>query len=254
MTLLPVHIIAGSIGLMSGAVALYARKGGRVHRKSGMIFVYAMLVMSALGAGIAAVEHRGLGGEMISPQKSSVIAGLLTFYLVSTALLTVQPWANESRWINGVSMIVALIVACLSVKFALGALSSATGKVGEDPPAPILVFGSVALLAAVGDLRVLARGIKGSRRIARHLWRMCFAMFIAALSFFLGQAKIFPKPIRIIPLLALPVVAVLLLMFYWLVRMWLVKRYPRRGPRLMLRRADKPRDDTADYKAASSIS
>lgn len=251
MTLLPVHIVAGSIGLIAGAVALFARKGGRVHRKSGMIFVYAMLVMSALGAGIAAVAHRGLGGEMISPQKSSVVAGLLTFYLVSTALLTVHPWVNESRWVNGVFMIAGLVIAFLSVKFAWGALSSATGKVGEDPAAPILVFGSVALLAAVGDLRVLVRGIKGSRRIARHLWRMCFAMFIAALSFFLGQAKVFPKPIRIIPLLALPVVAVLILMFYWLVRMWFAKRYPRRAPRLLLRPVDSPRDDTTDYKAAS---
>jgi len=118
MTLLPVHIIAGS---MASCLAPLRFMLGRVEvcTVRGMIFVYAMLVMSALGAGIAAVEHRGLGGEMISPQKSSVIAGLLTFYLVTTALLTVQPWANESRWINGVSM----IVACLSVKFALGALS-----------------------------------------------------------------------------------------------------------------------------------
>jgi cobalamin synthase len=54
--------------------------------------------------------------------------------------------------------------------------------------------------------------------VARHLWRMCFALFVAALSFFIGQAKVIPKPIRIYPLLALPVPAVLVTMFYWLWR------------------------------------
>jgi hypothetical protein len=47
---------------------------------------------------------------------------------------------------------------------------------------------------------------------------MCFALFIAALSFFIGQAKVFPEPIRIRPLLALPVLVVLVTMFYWLWR------------------------------------
>jgi len=55
---------------------------------------------------------------------------------------------------------------------------------------------------------------------------MCFALWIATTSFFLGQAKVFPEPIRIMPLLAIPVLLVLLLMFYWLVRALVMKRYP----------------------------
>jgi hypothetical protein len=38
------------------------------------------------------------------------------------------------------------------------------------------------------------------------------------LSFFIGQAQVFPRPIRIMPMLALPVLAVLLTMLYWLWR------------------------------------
>jgi hypothetical protein len=60
--------------------------------------------------------------------------------------------------------------------------------------------------------------LRGVFRLARHLWRMCFALAIAALSFFIGQSKVFPKPIRIIPLLALPLLAVLVTMLYWLWR------------------------------------
>ena len=59
--------------------------------------------------------------------------------------------------------------------------------------------------------------------LRRHLWRMCFALFIAALSFFIGQARVFPKPVRIFPLLALPVLAVLVTMLYWL---WRVRVSP----------------------------
>ena len=82
-----------------------------------------------------------------------------------------------------------------------------------------LVFAMVALLAAAGDARILKSGpLYGTSRIARHLWRMCYALFVAAGSFFLGQAKVIPEPIRIYPMLAIPVIAVIATMFYWLWR------------------------------------
>ena len=52
---LALHIITGSLGLISGFVALYAAKGATLHRKAGMVFVYVMLTMSASGMVIAAV-------------------------------------------------------------------------------------------------------------------------------------------------------------------------------------------------------
>jgi hypothetical protein len=51
-----------------------------VHRKSGMIFVYAMLVLSASGAVMATTVR----------PNGNVMAGVLTFYLVLTAALTVR--------------------------------------------------------------------------------------------------------------------------------------------------------------------
>jgi hypothetical protein len=96
------------------------------------------------------------------------------------------------------------------------------------PPPLYFAFGAVALLSVVGDARMMLRTLQGRQRIARHLWRMCFAMFIASGSFFLGQAKVFPKPIRIIPLLAIPALLPLVLMLYWLARVLFMKRYPAR--------------------------
>ena len=53
------------------------------------------------------------------------------------------------------------------------------------PVGMILFMGSVCLLAAAEDVRMLVRGgVFGAQRIARHLWRMCFGLFIAAETFF----------------------------------------------------------------------
>ena len=48
--LLPLHILAGGLALLFGYVALYAAKGATLHRKSGMLFVFAMVTLSLSGA------------------------------------------------------------------------------------------------------------------------------------------------------------------------------------------------------------
>ena len=208
--ILPVHVLAGGVALVSGFVALYSAKGARRHRRSGIVFVYAMLTMSLLGAVIAA---------FFRPNAGNVVAGLLTAYLVVTALTTVREPAAGSRGLALVLFVLALTLGLTSVTFGLGAAASPHGTRDGIPAGVFFMFGSVALLSSVGDLRMIrAGGLQGARRIARHLWRMCFALFIAAASFFLGQAKVIPKPVRIPGLLPLPVLAVLVTMVYWLWR------------------------------------
>ena len=204
------HIVGGSIALIAGAVALYASKGANLHRKSGIIFVYAMLVMTASGAIIAAV----------TPKRLSVIAGVLTFYLVITALRTIRKRApGQFQWFDVVAMAIAMITGVYGITLGVGGLGNATGQIDGLPVLAYIVFGAVALIASLLDLRMLLAGsITGEHRIARHLWRMCFAMYMATSAFFLGQAKLFPEPLRNIALLAIPVVIVLAMLIYWLVR------------------------------------
>ncbi len=225
-----VHVVAGGLSLLAGYVALYSTKGAPLHRRSGMLFVYAMLIMSCLGALISAV--RGIA------MPANISAGMLTAYLVITALTTVRPLAAIwARWLDPVLMLVALSIGLVSLVFAFEAVASGTGKRNGIPAFPFFLFGVVGTLAGLLDLRRIRRGgLQGASRISRHLWRMCFALFIAAMSFFLGQAKVIPKPIRIPALLALPVLAVLVTMFYWL---WRV-RVRRTGPRFEQRRGSEP--------------
>lgn len=206
-----VHILAGTLGLLSGYVALYAAKGDSVHRRSGMIFVYVMLVMSVAGTMLSLVLAKAVA--------INVPAALLTSYLVITSLVTVRPVAAVNPTVRAALSVIALSVGITMLVFGVQAVANG-GKRDGMPAFPFFMFAGVGILGAMGDFRIARNGAaKGVVRLSRHLWRMSFALFIAALSFFLGQAKVIPKPIRIPGLLALPVLAVLVTMLYWLWRM-----------------------------------
>jgi hypothetical protein len=212
MILLP-HVLAGGLGIVSGFVALYAMKGATLHRKSGMMFVYAMLVLSVTGA-VLAMTFR--------PNMGNVMAGVLTFYLVLTAVLTVR---RSAPWLDLVAMLVGLAGGLAGI--ALGFDAIARGGVRQGIPAPVFfVFGAVGLLASAGDLRMIrSGGLQGGPRLARHLWRMCLGLLIAAASFFLGPPRRVPEIIRIPALLPVPVLVPLLAMLYWLWRIRIRRVY-----------------------------
>jgi len=203
MTLVPFHIIAGVVAIASGFVALYALKGGALHRKSGTVFACAMLVMSLSGAVMAV----GRAGAAIN-----IPAGLVTAYLVITALATVRPVSPGSLRVDRGAMVAAFAIGAGSLLVAIA------GGARGSMVFPLVMFGLVALFAAEGDRRMIrAGGLKGASRLRRHLWRMCTALFIAAASFFLGPVRRIPEPLRVPALRLIPLV-VLLTMAYWLWR------------------------------------
>ena len=211
------HIMAGLSALVSGALALFALKGGALHRGSGRVFVYTMVAMGGSGALMAALQ----------PEVAyvNVIAGTLTCYLVVTALLTVRRPVLEFHWIDAGAMLVALAAGLFALVLGLEASGSAKGTKDGIPAGIYFMFAAVALLATFGDARVrLGRRIEGPRRLARHLWRMCFALYVATASFFLGQAQVFPKPVRSSGLLFVPVLTVVVVFIYWLARVWRMQR------------------------------
>jgi uncharacterized membrane protein len=219
MTLLLIHIVAGLSAILAGAAALLVTKGGAVHRKAGLVFVAAMIVMGSMGAIIAATRLEN------PAQKFNIVAGLFVVYLVTTSLLTVRADARK-HWMDGTALATAMGIAI----FALGMAVFATPdpKFRWFPTVPATVFGTIALLAAIGDIRMLrAGGLRGKHRIARHLWRMCVALFIATGSFFAGQAKVFPPEYRSNVLMFAPMLLVLGAMCYWWARTLLSGRKAR---------------------------
>ncbi|HET9266080.1 MAG TPA: hypothetical protein VFO14_23725 [Vicinamibacterales bacterium] len=219
--LLPIHIAAGGLAIVLGAVALSVKKGGTIHRRSGLLFVYAMLVMGT-SASILGLRRGGL-------TDGNVMAGLLTLYFVGTALTTVRPASQWTRRITAVALTLALGLALGAIVSGVKAFNGPRLSPGGVPFRTIgvvsFVVATVLLLGAVGDLRILRFGApRGGQRLARHLWRMCFALFIAAGSFFSIRervAKILPEPFTSGPMRALPILLLFGAMFYWL---WRVRR------------------------------
>jgi hypothetical protein len=212
MPLLMLHLTAGSLAIASGLVALYATKGATLHRRSGRIFAYAILSMSLTG-----VAAMAAGGRTSS---ANILAGLLTTYLVTTALTTVSKRSARVQKLDRGAMVAAVAFGVVSVGSALVILATGAGS-SRGVAFVLLIVGGIALPAGLADRRMIrSGGLRGAHRLRRHLWRMCLALFIAVASFVLGRR--FPEALRILPIRLVPLV-VLLSMIAWL---WRLRRKP----------------------------
>lgn len=206
------HIGGASVGIGSGFVALLARKGGRLHRAAGNVFFVAMLAMS----GVAAVVAPML------PDRFSSLMGLFTFYLTATAWMVVKRPAGTVGRLETAAVLMPVAVAVGALWLAQIGGRMPGGMLDGEPSMLGYPLALVATIAAASDLRMIRReGLSGPSRTARHLWRMCVALFIATGSA-VGQPKVvalLPRDIRHSALtLFAPALLVLALMVFWLIR------------------------------------
>ncbi len=201
----------------------------------GDVFVVAMLVMAIFAAVLGVIRP----GQIINV----FIAGF-TLYLVLTAWLTARRGDAAAGAPEKIALAVSLV---LCTPFALLIFQIVTGvtlfKSAFTIKGPILialcVFSAVMATAAIGDLRVvLGRGISGTPRIARHLWRMCFGLALTFGSAFTnGFARLLPGPYHVPPAFFAPQLLMLVVLLYWVVRV----RFPgwagRAGPASLLSRS-----------------
>lgn len=199
LPILIIHICAGVVGLLSGVAAMSFRKGSRRHGLAGNVFFVAMLVMGSSAAYLG-----------------NVFGGLFACYMVTTAWLTARRREGGTNLFDWGALVFVLVFGALTLIKGIEVAQTPTRSLNGVPAGMFFFLGSIGLLAAAGDVRMLVRGgVFGRQRIARHLWRMCFGLFIATGSF-LGQKRVFPLlggP-KIMFLAGIP----LLLMIFWLIR------------------------------------
>lgn len=180
------HICAGSSGLLSGTAAMVFRKGSPRHVLAGKIFVASMLTMAVGAVYLAIVKN----------QPNNIGGGVLTFYLIGTAWLTARRRDGETSRFDWIALLIPLTIGILSWMNGVRVLRSGATSQDGVPVGMTFFMGTICLLAAAGDVRMLMRGgVFGAKRIARHLWRMCFGLFIAAGSFFMGPNN---RPLRLL--------------------------------------------------------
>jgi uncharacterized membrane protein len=205
-----VHVSAGGVGIVSGAAALSFRKGGRPHRAFGSVFSISMLITAVFATYLAAVvPHHG----------GNIGGGVFTLYLVATAWMTVRRKEGTIGGFEICTFLVALAAAIAAAIYSVAATDNPALQPDGTPLFALYVFAAVAALAATLDLTVILRhGISGTQRIARHVWRMCVALFVGTGSFFIGQQKVMPAFTHGSPILLALGFAPLVLMVFWLFR------------------------------------
>jgi hypothetical protein len=216
-TILFLHIAGGTIGMLSGTMALAFRKGGRRHAMAGNVFFVSMMAMASVGAFVAPFLMTAQG----SPKLFDSIAGFFTFYLVATGWMTVKRKAGTIGRFEVAAFVFASFLAAAALLLGTRAAGGATGYYG---------LGALIALAAAFDLKViLSRGITGPPRIARHLWRMCAALLVALASFFLGQQRMMPGFMQGSLWLDIPPLMPIAMMVFWLIKLRFAKAVARFG-------------------------
>jgi hypothetical protein len=172
----------------------------------------------------------GVTASILEPFKSppeSPIGGIMVCYFVATAWMTARRRNGTAGTFEKIACASVLVIAALNIGHAFEVAFAPTGQF-PGPPGPVglFVLGAICLLAGLGDLRFILRGtLSATQRISRHLWRMCFAFFIATGSFFLGQQDVLPQALRGSQILFVLAFAPFALMLFWLVRV----RFSRTG-------------------------
>ncbi len=109
--LLLLHITAGTLGMLSGFVAVFLRKGSRQHGLAGKVFVVSMLSLAASGVYLAILKH----------QPGNILGGTFTFYLVATAWLTARRRDASTSIFDWGALLVVLGLAAVEMTYGLEA-------------------------------------------------------------------------------------------------------------------------------------
>ncbi len=210
------HVIAGTVAFLSGVIALFATKGSKLHRKAGQVFVGSMVITGGGGAVYA----------LQIPQAITVIAGIFTVYLVVSSYATLQRTPGRVGLFEVLSALLVTGLVAASVCFGLEAQAHPSGLKDGFGAEPYFFFATVAAVALMGDLTYFVlRGRNPAHRIARHLWRMGFALYIAAGSLLDGPGTTaFPESLRGTIVLTGPVALIGITVAGW----WIVALATRR--------------------------
>jgi len=199
-----IHIAAGIVALLAGGVAGAVRKGGPLHALAGTWFFGSMLVLGVTASIL----------ERLKEQPETGIGGILICYFVATSWVTAR---RRDGTVGKFEIIACAVALGTAVTLAWFALTGGTTPAGRGP---LFAVATVCLLAGALDLKAILQGkLSPTQRISRHLWRMCFAFFIATGSFFLGQQDVLPAALRGSPILLALAFAPFALMLFWLVRL-----------------------------------
>jgi hypothetical protein len=97
-----IHITAGTVALLLGTIALISRKGNKIHRKSGLLFLLALLFVIATGL---------IGVFVFGRNTFLLVITLLSAYQGFSGFRTIQTKSNKPALIDITMAIITLVSA-----------------------------------------------------------------------------------------------------------------------------------------------
>jgi Predicted membrane protein (DUF2306) len=211
------HVTGGAIALVSGYIALFAPKGGRLHRAAGTIFFISMLVMAAFAAYL---------GLVVPGQLVNVFIAAFALYFVITSWLAAKRTASGKPALGDRLALIASLI--IFVPFGIIVFEKVMGlpllfKSAVPIEGPVLIalysFTGMLAIAVIGDARAAFGRLTTTERVGRHLWRMCVGLTMATGSAFTnGFARLLPGPYHVPPAFFYPQFVPLILLLYWMIR------------------------------------
>jgi hypothetical protein len=179
--LLGVHIVCGTVSLVSLAVPFLSRWGGRTHRRSGWVFSSAMGGVCLTAWALSAIRlldgDPGNDADAVFLAQVGLLSGASVWMGIRAARLKQK--VDRRRW-SDVAWPAALVIAsaCLFV----GGL--ARGDVLW------IVFSAIGAFGGLGPLRYLfARNSEGNEWMVQHLGSMGTGAISAVTAFFVVNAQ-----------------------------------------------------------------
>ncbi len=204
--LLTLHILFGSIGLLSGSFNLLRKKGGSIHVKIGNLFVLSMLITGSTAFFMA----------ILKPNTFLFIVGVFTIFLVGTGqrYMYLKKLGQGQKpkpidWILSFSMLLAGVVF---VSWGMIMLLTQQNSMGVT----LVVFGLIGLQNVRKDLQNYRGKIKFKMYWLReHIIRITAAYIASFTAFIVVNQNHFPNGIPEVVFWLIPTVFLTPLIFKW---------------------------------------
>ncbi|HMP31656.1 MAG TPA: hypothetical protein PKD85_18785 [Saprospiraceae bacterium] len=205
--LLYIHIIAGSMSLISGSIILSLKKGDQFHKLLGRLFFYSLAISMIFSV-------------PISIQKSNVflfIIAVWTLYMLITGLRSLKKINIKN--VNAVDWLITLVMLFFGIilsGYGVFALikGSLMGLVA-------IVFGAISLLLVLSDIRFYrAEGKYKNQFLIIHIQRMVGAYIASITAFVVVNNTVLPNVVAWL----LPTIILVPLIIYW-TKSWGVVKY-----------------------------
>ena len=200
--LLFLHIIAGSLSLLTGTLNMILPKGGKIHQKIGRIFVTGMMLTGGSALFMA----------QIKPNPFLFIIGVFTIYLVGTADRYIKLNKNKPLLIDWVYTLGMFVFGSIFIIWGVISLTKSEGM-----SAVLLIFGSIVLYSVHQDFKNYKVEAKHRNyRLLTHIGRMVGGFTATVTAVLVVNASYIPITIPDVVYWLTPTLIFTPLSIYWI--------------------------------------